>query len=546
MKIALAQIDFMVGDIQGNCDKIIAAATQAQQSGADMVVYSELALTGYPPEDLLLRPDLYSLCAKALQTIKEQVKEVALVVGFPEPVEVGNNSRLYNACGVFYQGEQIAHYRKQCLPNYAVFDEKRYFATGEQTCVFTFKGTRIGLVICEDLWHAGPVAACRATGAELIVAPNASPFHYRQSYLRQSCLQQRVKECALPIVYVNQVGGQDELVFDGESLVIDGEGVLQYRGPSFAESLDFVHFEKGQIKSKLALPELVVDEGIDLPKIYQALKLGVKDYVNKNGFQSVILGLSGGIDSALTLAIATDALGADKVMAVMMPFQYTSQMSVEDAREEAERLGVEFDIISIEPIFNAFMQQLKPQLGDREPDTTEQNLQARCRGTLLMALSNARNALVLTTGNKSEVAVGYATLYGDMAGGLDVLKDVPKTLVYQLARYRNTLSPVIPERVITRPPSAELAPDQKDEDNLPDYPTLDAILKAYVEEDRSVEDIVAMGYARETVQKVINLVDLNEHKRRQAAPGIRITPRAFGRDRRYPITNAYRKQILPR
>lgn len=532
LRLAIAQQNFLVGDIQGNLEKIIQAATTARdQLGADAIVFPELALTGYPPEDLLLRPSMQIRVEKALLQLRARVTGIAVVVGYPRQEQ----GCLYNMAGVISEGELVAEYRKQMLPNYQVFDEKRYFEAGCTAAVFHLKGVALGITICEDIWHRGPAKQAAHMGAKLIVNLNASPFHKNKDAERKAVLQQRVTENSLPILYCNLVGGQDELVFDGGSMVMAANGDITTQLPFFTESLTCVEFscEGDQC---IPLPSQCEPVPSLEASVYQALVLGVRDYVNKNGFKGVVLGLSGGIDSALTLAVAVDALGADRVEAVMMPFRYTSQMSLEDAQAEASELGVTYLVKPIEPMFNAFMNALKDDFAGLAVDNTEQNLQARARGVLLMAISNKKGFLVLTTGNKSEMAVGYATLYGDMAGGLDVLKDVPKTLVFRLSEYRNTLSPVIPQRVIDRPPSAELAPDQKDEDNLPPYPVLDAILERYIEQDKSLDAIVADGFDADTVRKVIRLVDLNEYKRRQAAVGIRITPRGFGRDRRYPIT----------
>ncbi|HEY5718067.1 MAG TPA: NAD+ synthase, partial [Motiliproteus sp.] len=422
------------------------------------------------------------------------------------------------------------------LPNYQVFDEKRYFEAADQPCVVEMGGHRVALTICEDIWHTHPVSQAKAAGAELMLNLNASPFHLRKTEHRRELLGQRAHEGGFPIVYANLVGGQDELVFDGGSLVINANGELVLAAPEFSEGLHVIEFDGRACRAlSPSEPPLSLEASV-----YQALVLGVRDYVNKNGFRGVVLGLSGGIDSALTLAVAVDALGAERVEAVMMPFRYTSQMSLEDAEAEANTLGVRYSVHSIEPMFESFMQTLAPAFAGMARDTTEENLQARCRGVLLMALSNKKGYLVLTTGNKSEMAVGYSTLYGDMAGGFDVLKDVPKTLVFALARYRNTLSAAIPERVITRPPSAELAPDQKDEDSLPPYEVLDRILELYVEQDFSAHDLIAEGFEAAVVNRVVRLVDLNEYKRRQAPVGVRITQRGFGRDRRYPITSGWK------
>lgn len=537
MRIAIAQNNYTVGDIRHNLELIKSSLKQAESDNADIIVFSELSLCGYPPEDLLLRPDLYTIIDGAIEELLSLNSSVAMVIGHPIKEPEG----LFNVATVIHQKNVLVQYRKQLLPNYSVFDEKRYFESGSEDCVFDFKGVKVGLLVCEDLWYPEPTARVKALGADILLSPNASPYCFGKGTLRSAEMGARARENELPIVYANQVGGQDELIFDGCSAVYNEEGQRIFQMAEMAEDFAFIDFDKtsGAIKpSKDYLNQFHGEQ-----EIWQALVLGVRDYAHKNGFKGALLGLSGGIDSAVTLAVAVDALGKENVNAVMMPFRYTASMSIEDAEAEANALGIEFDVISIEPMYEAFMSQLSGQFKGTETDLTEQNIQARCRGTLLMALSNKFGRLVLTTGNKSEVAVGYCTLYGDMAGGLDVLKDVSKTMVYRLARYRNTISPVIPERVITRPPSAELAPDQKDEDNLPPYDILDAILEAYVEQDKGIDDIVAMGYDEADVRRVIWLVDINEHKRRQAPPGIRITQRAFGRDRRYPITSGFGRQF---
>ncbi|KGK41478.1 NAD synthetase [Nitrincola sp. A-D6] len=535
LRVAMAQLNFLVGDIPGNTDKILAAAVTARdQHQADVLLCSELAITGYPPEDLLLRPSLEPRIEKALQRLCQELQGITLVVGYPRY----NEGRLYNMAGVIHQGELIFEYAKQCLPNFQVFDEQRYFVAGHQSGTFSLKGCRIGLSICEDIWHSTPVEQLKAQGAELILNLNASPFHAGKTGLRLQVLAQRAQECGAPIIYVNQFGAQDELVFDGGSLVVSAEGELVFSAAHFSESLDCVDFQVGTgVISPLQPSQPFPDYEAS---VYQALVTGVRDYVEKNRFPKVVLGLSGGIDSAVTAAIAVDALGPERVEVVMMPFRYTASMSVEDAEGQAKMLGMRYSAISIEPLYDSFMQQLAPAFDGLKPDTTEENLQARCRGVLLMAISNKTGALVLTTGNKSEVAVGYSTLYGDMAGGFDVLKDVPKTLVYRLANYRNSLSPAIPQRVIDRPPSAELAPGQQDQDSLPDYADLDRILELYVERDFSAHAIIAEGFDEAVVQRVVRLVDINEYKRRQAPIGPRITQRGFGRDRRYPITSGWR------
>ncbi|WP_210395814.1 NAD+ synthase [Motiliproteus sediminis] len=534
LRVALAQLNFLVGDIEGNRALVVDTVQRARADHhANVVVFPELTLTGYPPEDLLLRPSLEKRISRAMQGLCQQLDpDVYVVIGYPRRID----GQLYNMAGVIQGGQLRGEYAKQCLPNYQVFDEKRYFEAGNAPCVVDIDGHRVALTICEDIWHAHPVAQAREAGATLMLNLNASPFHIRKTDHRRELLGQRANDGGFPIVYTNLVGGQDELVFDGGSLVINANGELVLAAPEFQQGLYLVDFD-GQRCQAVSRSEKPLSLEAS---VYQALVLGVRDYVNKNGFKGVVLGLSGGVDSALTLAVAVDALGADRVEAVMMPFRYTSQMSLEDAEEEARTLGVRYSVHSIEPMFESFMQTLAPAFEGMPRDTTEENLQARCRGVLLMALSNKKGYLVLTTGNKSEMAVGYSTLYGDMAGGFDVLKDVPKTLVFALCRYRNSLSPTIPERVITRPPSAELAPDQKDEDSLPPYEVLDRILELYVEQDFSAHDLIAEGFDEAVVARVIRLVDLNEYKRRQAPVGVRITQRGFGRDRRYPITSGWK------
>jgi NAD+ synthase (glutamine-hydrolysing) len=531
IKIALAQLNFTVADIKTNTAKIIAAIAEAKQQQADVVVFPELSVTGYPPEDLLLRPDFIRQAQAAVDEIKLHTQGIVAVIGSPQQ----HGKRLYNSALALSNGQVMAEYHKQALPNYGVFDEQRYFNAGHQLCLIEVKNTQLALTICEDIWQAGIIARNREAGAEIILALNASPFHAGKVHQREEIIGEQVEQAGLPLVYVNQVGGQDELIFDGASFVLDQHGAVSFRAAEFEEQLAVVEFVDQQPQPASIAPhyQTVASE-------YKALVLGIKDYVRKNGFQGAILGLSGGIDSALVLALAVDALGADKVEAVLMPSRYTQDMSNQDARLEAEWLGVKHHTIAIEPAVLAFNQMLEPLFAGSKKDTTEENIQARCRGVLLMAMSNKQGKLLLTTGNKSEMSVGYATLYGDMAGGFAPLKDVSKLLVYQLAEYRNTLSQAIPERVITRPPSAELAPDQKDEDSLPPYPILDPILALYIEQDKSASEIIALGYPQEAVVRAISLVDRNEYKRRQSPPGIRITPRAFGRDRRYPISSGYR------
>lgn len=529
LKLALAQLNWVVGDIEGNCERML--ATVKAQEDADLVLFSELALCGYSPEDLLFRPDFQQRCEEQLVRLEQASKKTAIVVGHPW----WQNGTIYNALSFFYQGELQARYFKQQLPNYGVFDEKRYFQQGNERCVVPFKGYHLGLLICEDIWINEPIDALKQAGADLVLSINASPYSREKPHIRTQLIKEHCQRTHLPVVYLNQIGGQDELVFDGCSKVFDERGTITHRLAAFDEQVAVVEFDELTIvPMQDAAPELS-----PLAQVYQALVLATRDYVTKNGFKGAILGLSGGIDSGLTVAIAVDALGKESVQAVMMPFRYTSEMSIHDAKEQADLLGVEFDTVSIEPMFDAFMDQLSPMFKGSAVDTTEENLQARCRAVILMAMSNKRRRLVLTTSNKSESTVGYSTLYGDMAGGFDVLKDVPKTLVFELAKYRNTLSPAIPQRVIDRPPSAELAPGQTDQDNLPPYDILDALLEGYVEQDKSVSDLVAAGFDEAIVRKVVKLVDINEYKRRQAPVGPRITSRNFGKDRRYPITSGF-------
>ena len=534
LRVVMAQLDFLVGDIPGNTELVLKATQQAQeQHQADIVLFPELCLTGYPPEDLLLRPSLDLRIAEALERLQQANLEPAMVIGAP----VRSGGLLYNAAVVVEKGEIRGRYFKRCPPNYQVFDEKRYFAEGRDTLVMDIKGVSVGITVCEDIWKDGPLEDAAAAGAQLILNLNASPYDIDKQARRKALLERKAVDNRVSIVYTNLVGGQDELVFDGGSMVVDHAGALAVEAPQFADGLFPVEFLCEHHCQPISQP---LPEGPSLEaNVYSALVTGVRDYVNKNGFKSVVLGLSGGIDSAVTLAVAADALGKDRVRAVMMPFRYTSSASLEDAEAQASAMGVQYDVFSIEPMYDVFMQTLAKPFEGTKPDTTEENLQARLRGVLLMSLSNKFGSLVLTTGNKSEMAVGYSTLYGDMAGGFDVLKDVPKTLVFRLAWYRNSLSQVIPERVITRPPSAELAPDQKDEDSLPGYDILDQILNLYVERDYSAEAIVAEGFERADVERVVRLVDINEYKRRQAPIGVRITERGFGKDRRYPITNGW-------
>ena len=535
MNICMAQINTVVGDITGNTDRVLAICSEQHAAGAQMVVFPELTLTGYPPEDLLLRGDVLSKTEAAVHRLcAELPPDLFVIVGYPR----ARGHLLHNTAGVMTGGEVVAEYDKQCLPNYQVFDEKRYFDAGTAACVVSLGGIQFGLTICEDIWHEEPAAKAKQAGAQVLINLNASPFHQGKQAERIAQVTGMAQTQAMPILYVNQVGGQDELVFDGGSFAVDAKGHVCVMSERFEEALATVVVDpatEGRLAQGTVAPSLA-----DLDAVWQALVLGLRDYIDKNGFPGVVLGLSGGIDSAVTLAVAADALGPDRVEAVMMPFRYTASMSVEDAEAQARALGVRFSNISIEPLYESFMGALSNEFDGLPPNITEENLQARCRGVLLMSISNKKNLLVLTTGNKSELAVGYSTLYGDMAGGFDVLKDCPKMLVYALARYRNTLGECIPDRVITRPPSAELAPDQKDEDSLPPYDILDQIVEMYVEQDASREQMIAAGFAEEDVARVVRLVDLNEYKRRQAPVGVRISRRGFGRDRRYPITWAWR------
>ncbi len=535
LRIAIAQQNFLVGDVEANTSKVITLAEKARDTlNADLVLFPELCLTGYPPEDLLLRPGLHKRVQTGIDRLKV-VEGIALVVGYPQ-VEQGVT---FNAAGFIYEGEIQASYYKQQLPNHSVFDEKRYFQVGDQVAVVEFRGIKLALSICEDLWHAGVMAQSAAAGAQVMLSLNASPFHAGKYSEREAMMRARVNESAMPIIYCNLIGGQDELVFDGQSFVMGADGELMQRAPAYEEGLYPVDIELKE--TQVSVKAAPCAEPLSLEaSIYGAIVLGVRDYIHKNGFDGVAIGLSGGVDSALVLAIACDAIGADKVEGVRMPSRYTADMSLEDAALEAEALGAKCGTIAIEPAFQAFLDLLSDDFRGLPTDTTEENIQARCRGIILMAISNKKRKIVLTTGNKSEMAVGYCTLYGDMAGGFAPIKDLPKTMVYRLCDYRNSISPVIPQRVLDRPPSAELAPDQKDEDSLPPYEILDAILEMYVEQDRCAEDIIAAGYSEDDVSRAIYLVKLNEYKRRQAPPGVRITRRAFGRDRRYPIVSGYK------
>jgi NAD+ synthase (glutamine-hydrolysing) len=533
LRIAIAQINCKVGDLAGNAKRILAAAENAVRAGADLLLTPELALCGYPPEDLLLRPDFYRACDRELAALA-RLLPLPAIVGHP----IAADDCRYNAASLIVQGEIRVTYRKTRLPNAEVFDEQRYFSSGSTSTVQEIKGVRVGIAICEDIWHPGVAEAARAAGAELFWSLNASPLHLNKQGVRHQVVRARAQATRMPIVFANLVGGQDELIFDGASFAMNGDGSLTHQLPAFAEALAVVDFHGG----KLMAGE--IDAGVsDEAEVYAALKLGVQDYVGKNGFPGVIIGLSGGMDSALTLAIAVDALGADKVRCVMMPSPYTAQMSLDDSREMVRRLGVQYDEIAIGPLMALYGETLSPTFAALGPkptwDTTDENLQARIRGMLLMALSNRTGRIVLTTGNKSEMAVGYATLYGDMAGGFAVIKDVFKTFVYRLAHYRNSVSQVIPENIITRPPSAELKPGQTDQDSLPAYEVLDAIIEAYMELDESPRQIIARGFEAVDVTKVVGMLKKNEYKRRQSPVGIRVSKRGFGKDWRYPITSGY-------
>ena len=530
MKLAIAQINATLGDLSGNATKILSHAAQARAKGAALLLTPELGLCGYSPEDLLLREGFYSACEQALHELARQVQGITVVVGHPH-IEEG---RHYNAASVLRGGHVETTYCKHELPNDSVFDEARYFSRGESPCVFELEGVRFGINICADVWEPEPVQQVREAGAQVLLVPNASPYHLDKHITRHKVVRERIAETGLPVVYGNMVGAQDELVFDGGSFVMDADGNLTQSCPAFEEGLWMVEFRDGR-----PLPGAITPEPSQEEMIYRALCMGVQDYIHKNNFPGVLLGLSGGIDSALTLAVAVDALGADKVHTVMMPSPYTAQISLDDAREMAALVGVRYDVLDIRPAFEAYLATLKAQFAGMPQDTTEENIQARIRGNLLMALSNKTGALVLTTGNKSEMTVGYCTLYGDMAGGFGVLKDVSKTWVYRLAQYRNGLGYVIPERIITRPPSAELRPDQTDQDSLPPYDVLDGIMSCYVEMNLPIPEIVAQGFAEADVQRVVKLIRIAEYKRRQAPVGVRITGRGFGKDWRYPITARY-------
>jgi NAD+ synthase (glutamine-hydrolysing) len=542
LRLALAQLNLLVGDVQGNTQRVISTARHAQaELSADIVVFPELALSGYPPEDLLFHRGFRRQVEDALTSVCASVGNAAAIVGFPEYFGENASAHLYNSAAFITNGAVAALHRKCELPNYKVFDEKRYFRPGSQPTVIERNGFRIGILVCEDVWEPAAARSARDAGAELLVIINASPYEIHKQREREAVVRARLLDVRLPVAYVNCVGGQDELVFDGNSFVMDAAGTVVMRAPAFEEGVYAADFTRDAQGKAVPVPTDVAPELSDEASVYRALVLGVRDYVNKHRFPGVVMGLSGGVDSSLTLAIAVDALGADRVHAVMMPSRYTADISVEDAAQQARKLGVKYSVISIEGMFEATLAALRNEFAGTQPDATEENIQSRCRMLLLMGISNKTGRMLLTTGNKSEMAVGYATLYGDMAGGFAPIKDCSKLLVYRLSNYRNSLGEVIPQRVIDRPPSAELRPDQKDSDSLPPYEILDPILEAFIEEDLSVDEIVSRGFERETVGRVLDLVKRNEYKRRQAPPGVRVSRRAFGRDWRYPITNGYKR-----
>ncbi len=538
LRCVMAQLNMAVGDVDGNTSRIVAAANEARdQYNADIVMLPELAVSGYPPEDLLFHSGMRLQVAKSLQRLQNEVRGITLIAGYPEYV----GTTIYNAAIVIRDGNVIANHRKACLPNYRVFDEKRYFTPGTLSTIIDIDGLKAGVLVCEDIWDGVPARQAREAGAQVLLVINASPYEVdKQSQREQQVVKQRIHENGIPVVFLNLIGGQDELVFDGNSFVMNDGGLVTQRAPAFVEGMYPVDLAiDGSGKVHPISGELVPLQGQE-ESVYGALVLGTRDYVTKHKFPGVVMGLSGGIDSALTLVIAVDALGADRVHSVAMPSRYTSQMSNDDAALQARQMQVKHSEISIEGMFEATLAALKQEFEGRAPDTSEENIQSRCRGVLLMGISNKTGKMLLTTGNKSEMAVGYATLYGDMAGGFAPIKDCSKMLVYRLCRWRNSRSPVIPERVIDRPPSAELRPDQKDTDSLPPYEVLDPILEAFIEEDLSVDQISARGFDRAIVGRILDMVKRNEYKRRQAPPGVRVSGRAFGRDWRYPITSGYK------
>lgn len=534
LTFAVAQFNPIVGDLIGNADRIIAAIGEARDAGASLLLTPELAVSGYPPEDLLLRADFFRDCAREVQRIAQAAHDICVVLGHPSEDERGR----FNSASVLRNGVVETIYHKHLLPNYEVFDEERYFDAGRTPCVFELGGLRLGVTICADVWESGPAAMAHEAGAQILLVLNASPYHVHKLERRMDVASARVRETGMPLLYCNLVGGQDELVFDGGSFALDLDGTLASQIDTFVEEIALFRFEAGRwVNGRKPAPRPLEAE------IYQALTLGVRDYLGKNRFPGAIVGFSGGIDSALTLAIAVDALGADRVRAVMMPSPYTAQMSLDDSRDMVRRLGVRYDEIPIEPAMAVFHELLAEQFAGLPADTTEENLQSRIRGMLVMALSNKTGAIVLTTGNKSEMATGYATLYGDMAGGFAVLKDLYKTWVFRLSIWRNSVSEVIPQNIIDRPPSAELKPDQLDQDSLPPYPVLDAIIEAYMEDEHSPAEMIASGLPEAEVRRTVAMIRRNEYKRRQAPIGIRVTRRAFGRDWRYPITSRYQEKF---
>ena len=535
ISIVLAQIDLIVGDISGNTARILEYCERVKvESDADLIVFPELSISGYPPEDLLLHSGLKRRIAEAVELIRQNVRGIAVLVGFPEYTQ----DHIFNSCAVYNNGKELIRYRKHALPNYSVFDEKRYFTPGNETAVFELQGIKIGINICEDIWYSKPARLSKSAGAQLIIVINGSPYQKDGQNIRESTIKRRISEVKIPIVYLNLVGGQDELIFDGASFVMNEKGDVTYRAPAFEETIACIEFERIQ-KTIVPMSNSIEPKLEEIESIYKALVKGTRDYISKHNFPGVVLGLSGGIDSALTLAIACDAIGSDNVRAVMMPFKYTSKMSLEDAQLQSSILNIQYDILPIETLYDAANNLLLPIFDGAKVDATEENIQSRARCILLMAISNKTGLMLLTTGNKSEMAVGYATLYGDMAGGFAPIKDCTKTMVKKLAEYRNSLNEVIPQRVIDREPSAELRENQQDSDSLPPYDLLDPILEAFVEEDLSVLEIVERGYDKTLVTRILEMVKRNEYKRRQAPPGIRISNRAFGRDWRYPITSGY-------
>ncbi|OWT80624.1 MULTISPECIES: NAD+ synthase [unclassified Achromobacter] len=544
-RVSIAQINACVGDLAGNAQRVLAAARQAHEQGTDILLTPELVLTGYPPEDLLLRPQFVQEQLRVLDGLRQelaQFKGLRVVIGHVDSAAGAPGSPLYNAASVLFEGQVLGCYRKRELPNYSVFDEQRYFQADGTPLTFEVAGVTFGVVICEDMWFDRAPTAARAAGARVLLVPNASPYNTGKQDERQRVARHCVSVSDCAVIYANLVGGQDELVFDGASFAMDRAGRMTARLADFAEAVQSVEVDaEGNVRPVAPLQAPGVVEGRTEAQVWQALVLGVRDYLGKNRFPGVIIGLSGGIDSAVVLAVAVDALGADNVRAVMMPSRYTADISQIDAEDMARRLGVRYDVITIGSVVDSFEAMLAPHFAGLAVDATEENIQARARGTLLMALSNKTGRLVLTTGNKSEMTTGYCTLYGDMAGGFAVIKDVPKTLVYRLAVWRNREQEIIPDRIITRPPSAELREDQKDQDSLPPYDILDGIIERYMERNESAAEIVAAGFPREAVEQVVRLIRINEYKRRQAPPGPRITPRAFGRDWRYPVTNGFRE-----